>query len=188
MNFDHNNMRAMGREHLTELISRGTIERKIHELARRLNTHYGEEPVVAVCVLKGAFLFFSDLVRQLTPPPAIDFVRVACYGNNTSPSKKICLLKDVETDLRDQHVLVVEDIVDTGRTLALLLEEFSSRNPKSLKVCALMDKKERREVELAVDFPGFELEKGFVVGYGMDFSERYRCLDAIHELRFEPGD
>ena len=175
----------MGRERLTEMISREEIKRKVHDLAGRLNAHYNGEPVVAVCVLKGAFLFFSDLIRELAPPPAIDFVRVACYGDGASPSGKICLLKDVETELRDRHVLVVEDIVDTGRTLALLLNEFSSRNPKSLKVCALVDKKERREVDVPVDFPGFGLEKGFVVGYGMDFSERYRCLDAIHELRFE---
>lgn len=178
-------MKPEGKELLTVLFSREKIRDMVQDLAGRINTQYRGEQVVAVCVLKGGFLFFSDLVRQLAPPPDIDFVRMACYGNGTSPSETTCLLKDVETGLQGRHVLVVEDIVDTGRTLALLLEEFSSRKPASLKVCTLVDKKERREVDVPVDFPGFHLEKGFVVGYGMDFSERYRCLDAIHELRFE---
>ncbi|MBG0775598.1 MAG: hypoxanthine phosphoribosyltransferase [Desulfovibrionaceae bacterium] len=168
---------------LIPVIDAPTIQARIEALAEEIDRRYeGKRPVV-VCVLKGAFMFFSDLVKRLACAPEIDFVRVASYGRDTSRGQQTLLAKDVDIDLAGRHVIVVEDVVDTGHSLKLLLEEFARRGPASLATCALVDKRERREVEVQVDFPGFKLTKGFIIGYGMDYAERYRDLDAIYELK-----
>ena len=167
-----------------KLIDEQDIARRVGELGREIGRHYEGEPLIAVCVLKGAFLFFSDLVRALPPELdlCLDFVRLASYGDRTHGNEKVEFKKDLETDIEGKHVLVVEDIVDTGRSMDYFLKVLALRRPKSVRICALIDKSERREVELTVDFVGFALDKGFVVGYGLDYAEKYRGLPSVYDL------
>ncbi len=167
-----------------KLIDEQDIARRVRELGQEIGRHYGDEPIVAVCVLKGAFLFFSDLVRALPQhmDVRLDFVRLASYGDRTHGAEKVEFKKDMETNIEGKHVLVVEDIVDTGRSMDYFLKVLALRRPKSVKICALIDKSERREVELQVDFRGFALDKGFVVGYGLDYAEKYRGMPSIYDL------
>jgi len=166
------------------LFSRERINERIDELAREIDAHYSrlEEPLVLVCVLKGAFMFFADLVRRLRTQTELEFVRLASYGESTSRGEAVCFTKDVETDILGRHVCIVEDIVDTGHTAQYLLDVFRGRNPASLTICTFIHKLGRREIEVPVDFRGFSLEHGFVVGYGLDCAEQYRNLEAIYEL------
>lgn len=164
------------------------IESRISEIAREINETYGDEPLVVICVLKGAFVFFSDLVRQITDPNMeLDFVRLSSYGKSDSSSGHVVFGKDTEVDVRGKHVLVVEDIVDSGITMKFMAEQFLARKPLSFRVAALVDKRERRVANINVDFPGFILDKGFLVGYGMDYAERYRTLSDICEIETSPS-
>lgn len=173
---------------LVELIGPADIARRVAELGRELAEVYRHEPPVMVCVLKGAFLFFADLTRAVAwkIQPDIDFVRLASYGRGMSGGE-VKFIKDLETDIAGRHVLVVEDIVDSGRSMDYLLQVLRLRGPASVRICALLDKCERREVDLSVDFAGFRLDKGFVVGYGLDYAEQYRELPGIYELIPEGG-
>ena len=166
-----------------QLFDRERIETRVRELGREISAHYGDEPLVCVCVLKGAYVFFADLMRALSIHPVVDFVRLSSYADQTSRSRMICS-KDLEVDIRDKHVLVVEDVVDTGHSIQFLLKVLEARHPRSVKVAAMIDKAERREVDVAVHFSGFPLEEGYIVGYGLDYAEQYRELDGIYELRF----
>jgi hypoxanthine phosphoribosyltransferase len=172
---------------IKELISQEDITARLDELAAEVDAAYQGEEVVVVCVLKGAFMFFADLVRRLKVPLLLDFVRLASYGSGVESTGKINFTKDMEINVAGRHVLIVEDIVDTGRSLEYLLKVLRLRNPSSVAVCALIDKFERREVDLVVDFPGFRLKKGFVVGYGLDHAERYRELPGVYEI-VDPGE
>ncbi|OGP63084.1 MAG: hypoxanthine phosphoribosyltransferase, partial [Deltaproteobacteria bacterium RBG_13_47_9] len=132
------------------------------------------------CILKGAFMFLSDLVRHLRIPVQIDFVRLASYGAGIRSSGRIEITKDIETSLEGKDVLIIEDIIDSGRTLLFLKERLTLANPRSVRICALLEKKERREVEIEADYVGKEIEDVFVVGYGIDFNEAYRNLPEIY--------
>ena len=155
----------------------------VAEIARRISSDYqGCEPVL-VGVLKGAFHFLSDLARQLTIPVQIDFVSVASYGDGTSSSGRIRLVKDIEIDVRDRHILIVEDIVDTGLTLKYLIDHLQSFGPRSVRVCTLLDKHERRQTQVGVEYSGHTLDRGFLVGYGLDYAENYRELRDIYHLK-----
>lgn len=167
---------------MREVFSEDLIRRRVRELAADIDDVYKGETVVAVCVLKGAFPFFSDLVRAMKTDVLIDFVRLASYGDRASSSEHVQITKDVEISLEGRHVLIVEDIVDTGRSMDFLMRYFSSRGAKSIRLAALIDKKERREFSVHSDFAGFDLPSGFIVGYGLDYAERYRTLPAIYEL------
>ncbi|MGE4440479.1 MAG: hypoxanthine phosphoribosyltransferase [Desulfomicrobium sp.] len=167
-----------------QLFDRSQIEARALELGREISDHYGEEPLVCVCVLKGAYAFFTDLMRNLTIHPTMDFVRLSSYADQTSRKSKMVFSKDMEIDIRDKHVLVVEDIVDTGHSMSFLLKVLEARGPKSIKIAAMIDKTERREVDVNVDFVGFPLDKGYIVGYGLDYAEQYRELDGIYDLKF----
>jgi hypoxanthine phosphoribosyltransferase len=168
---------------LNLLVPAATIAARVAELGREVSAAYGREPLVCVCVLKGAFLFFADLLRHVKTGPEIDFIRLASYGAGTSSSGNLVFSKDLEVSIEDKHVLIVEDIVDSGRSVEFLAHVFERRNPRSLKICALVDKQERRVTDTPIAFTGFNLTgKGFLVGYGMDYAERYRELDAIYEL------
>lgn len=158
------------------------IQARVRELGARLSEDYRGRSLVVIGVLNGAFIFMADLVRALDLEVEVDFVRAASYGTATVSSGAVALTKQVELSLANKDVLVVEDIVDTGRTLAALLDVFKTSRPSSLKVCALIDKTERREVALAVDYAGFSEAHGFLVGYGLDCAERYRNLPAICRL------
>lgn len=164
------------------VIDAGQIQARVKELAAEIETRFEGEPLVLVCVLKGAFIFFADLVRHLSCCPELDFIRLASYGADKESSGKVLFSKDMEVPVKGKHVVVVEDIVDTGRSMRYLEKVLAEREPRTVSICALVDKHERREVEVEVDFPGFRLKKGFIVGYGMDYAEKYRELPGIYEI------
>jgi hypoxanthine phosphoribosyltransferase len=166
-------------EELKLLFSKKEIAETVARLAHEISIDYAQKKVVLVGVLKGAFVFLADLVRQLTIPVEIEFMRIASYGSKKESSGEIIIKKDVEISLEGKDILVIEDIVDTGLSLTFLLDHLRARNPSSLKVCALVDKKSRREVAVEVDYIGFEMDEGFIVGYGIDFNEGYRALPEI---------
>ena len=166
-------------QELKLLFSKQEIEETVARLAQEISADYANKRVVLIGVLKGAFVFLADLVRQLTIPVEIEFIRIASYGSQKESSGTISIKKDVEISLEKKDVLVIEDIVDTGLSLKFLLDHLRARNPSSLKVCALIDKKSRRKVEVHVDYIGFAMDEGFIVGYGIDFNEGYRALPEI---------
>jgi hypoxanthine phosphoribosyltransferase len=165
---------------LNRLFSREEIASIVRGLAEQISRDYRDRELVLVCILKGAFMFLSDLVRELQIPVKIDFVRLASYGSGMKSSASIEITKDIELPIEGKDVLIIEDIVDSGRTLQFLKDRLSLANPRSVKICALLDKKARREVEIEVDYLGKEVEDVFVVGYGIDFNETYRYLPDIH--------
>jgi hypoxanthine phosphoribosyltransferase len=168
---------------LKTVIDSETLHKRVAELGTEITAYYKDKPLVAVCVLKGGFVFFADLVRHIKNETLeLDFVRMASYGNGTSRGRQTIFSKDMEVDVSGKHVLLVEDIVDTGHSVEFLLEVLAKRGAESIRVCAVIDKHERREVSLTVDFAGFPIQKGFIVGYGMDYAEKYRELDAVYEL------
>ena len=176
------------RDELVEIISRAEIEKRVRELARVINQEYRGQELILIGILKGAFMFMADLVRELTMPVKIDFVRLASYGSSMDSSGRITFSKDIELDIDGRHVLIVEDIVDTGYTLKYLKDVLSLKGPGSVKICCLIDKKERRKVDVAVDYVGFEVPRGFLVGYGLDYNEQYRNLPGVFHLNpsYEP--
>ena len=164
------------------LISKEEITRRVQELAGEISRDYAGRDLVMIGVLKGAFIFLADLVRELNFPVEIDFVRLRSYGGGTSPTGEVYITKDVELPLKDRDVLIVEDIMDLGFTLSFLRQHLATHRPRSLKICCLIDKKERREVEVQLDYVGFVVEKGFLVGYGLDCGEKMRTLPEIFAL------
>jgi hypoxanthine phosphoribosyltransferase len=169
-------------EELTLLFSRKEIARTVARLAKEISSNYGNKKVVVIGILKGAFMFLADLVRLLTIPVEIDFMRIATYGSQKESSGEIKVMKEVETPLEGKDVLIIEDIVDTGLSLRFLRDYISAKNPASVKICTLLDKTSRRKIEVQVDYIGFKIEDGFVVGYGIDFDEKYRYLPEIFIL------
>jgi len=165
---------------LNPLFSREQIASIVKGLAEQISGDYRDRELVLVCILKGAFMFLSDLVRDLQIPVKIDFVRLASYGSGMKSSGLIEITKDVELPIEGKDVLIIEDIVDSGRTLQFLKDRLSLGNPHSVKICALLDKKARREVEIEVDYLGKEVDDVFIVGYGIDFDEAYRNLPEIY--------
>ncbi len=170
---------------LLERISAEQLGRCVEHLAKRINSDYKDKNLVLIGILKGAFIFMADLARRLDLPVTLDFVRLASYGDKTQTCGNVRITKDIELPLQGRHVLVVEDIVDSGITLKWLLEHVSSLCPESVKVCALLDILERRQVEVPIDYVGMSVAGGFLVGYGLDFSENYRNLPAIYEVVFD---
>lgn len=166
----------------TILLDEEAIASQVTRLGEEITADYqGTEPIM-IAVLRGAALFHSDLVREVLLPVKIDFVSLESYGPGTTTSGSVELVKDVEIDVRNQDVVVVEDIVDTGLTLLYLLKLLASRNPSSLRVCSLLSKPSRREVEVSVDYVGAEIGNQFVVGYGLDFNQMYRNLPFVGVL------
>lgn len=167
---------------MVPVLSRAEIAQHVNTLARRISRDYAEKDLVVIGILKGAFIFLADLVRELTIPVEIDFVRLASYGSDTSSSGHIQITKEIELDISGRHVLIVEDIVDSGLTIAYLLDHLKQFRPKSIRLCALIDKTERREVKISTHYVGHLVEHGFLVGYGLDFDEKYRALPEIYHL------
>ena len=167
------------------LYSREAIRERVLELGEEVSRTYEGRNLVVIGVLKGAFMFMADLIRALRIPCRIDFIRLASYGSGTETSGRIELTKDIEIDIAGRDVLIVEDIIDTGLTLTYLVENLRARNPRSLKVCAFIDKKLRRKVPFEADFVGFTMDDGFVVGYGLDFDEQGRFLPDVCVLSAE---
>jgi len=175
-----NGVKDMEEYHLNPLLSRNQIGSIVKGLADRISKDYDGRELVLVCILKGAFMFLSDLIRHLQIPVKVDFVRLASYGAGMKTSGNIEITKDVEIPIEDKDVLIIEDIIDSGRTLKFLKERLILSNPRSIKVCVLLDKKERRQVEIEAEYLGKEVENVFVVGYGIDFNEAYRNLPEIY--------
>jgi hypoxanthine phosphoribosyltransferase len=161
---------------LKVIITREEIAKRIAELAAEIRRDYKDKNPLLIGVLKGSFVFLSDLMRSMNMPVEVDFVRLSSYGAGTENSGKIKLVKDVETPIKGRHVLVVEDIIDRGLTVRFLLDYLSFRKPSSLKLCALFDKPLRRKVEVPIDYVGFTVPDAFVVGYGLDLDEKFRYL------------
>jgi hypoxanthine phosphoribosyltransferase len=165
------------------LIRDEEIQAKVKELAGQINRDYRDKDLVLVGVLNGAFVFLSDLMRNLDIPCTVDFVSWSSYGKDTSSSGVFRIMKDLETNVESKHVLVVEDIIDTGLTLHYLLDTIRARKPASVRVAALLDKPSRRRIEAKADYLGFQIPDAFVVGYGLDFAQRYRNLPFIGILK-----
>ena len=168
--------------HKKLIISREAIASRVKELAAQISRDYADKNPLLVGILKGAFIFLADLTRALDFPVQVDFVRLRSYGAGTKTSGEVHISKDVELPIEGRHVLVVEDIVDVGLTLDFLLGHLASYQPASLKICCLIDKKERRQVEVPLDYIGFTIEKGFLVGYGLDSGEKFRTLPDVYEI------
>ena len=166
------------------LLDAATIQARVGELAREIEADYprGDE-IHLVCVLKGGFIFMSDLIRYMSTRVSLDFIAVSSYGAGTKSSGEVRFQKDLDSSLEDRHVVVVEDIVDTGLTLKYLQEILRSRAPRSLRTACLLSKPSRRKVEVPVEYIGFTIEDKFVVGYGLDYAEKYRNLPHIAVLQ-----
>jgi hypoxanthine phosphoribosyltransferase len=167
------------------LVSSHDIQEKVRELGERITGDYREDKLLLVGILRGAVVFLSDLMRHLKLPCEIDFMEVSSYGAGTQSSGVVRILKDLEEDITGRHVLLVEDIIDTGLTLSYLRRALLQREPASLEICALLTKPSRRQVDLRVRYLGFEVPDEFVIGYGIDFAGAYRNLPDIHVLKPE---
>jgi hypoxanthine phosphoribosyltransferase len=170
---------GIDRSKIETLLSKEVIAKRVAELGKQITKDYAGQEVICVCILKGSILFFSDLVRELNLPVEFDFIRASSYGNELSSSGDVKITKDLSGSISDKHVLVVEDIVDTGITLNFLLDLFKSRNPKSLKLCALLQKPANKVKDVKIDYLGFTIENHYVVGYGLDAAEKFRNLDFV---------
>jgi hypoxanthine phosphoribosyltransferase len=173
-------MKRVREYRLNPLFSKRQIASLVKGLADQISKDYRHKEVVLVCILKGAFIFLSDLVRHLQIPVKLDFVRLASYGSGMKTSGEVEITKDIEIPIEGKDVLIIEDIIDSGRTLQFLKDRLYLSNPRSVKVCALLDKKVRREVEIEADYLGKEVDDVFIVGYGIDFNEAYRNLPEIY--------
>jgi len=165
------------------LFPRMMLQARVKELAGQISTDYSDREPIVLGVLNGAVFFFADLVREMTIPSRIDFIRAASYGSGTSSSGSVRLTKDLEIPIEDEPVILVEDIVDTGLTVTKIVEILREREPESLKVCALIDKLERRSMDVVIDYCGFQVKEGFLIGYGLDYNEQYRYLPDIYTMR-----
>ncbi|MBV8079862.1 MAG: hypoxanthine phosphoribosyltransferase [Actinobacteria bacterium] len=164
------------------LISADELQARIRELGREITEEYAGRELLLVGVLKGAVFFMADLMRHLKVPCEIDFMAISSYGASTDSSGVVRILKDLDINIEGRHVLVVEDIIDSGLTLSYLVRNLESREPASLEICALLTKTARREIEVDVRYIGFEIPNKFVIGYGLDFAERYRNLPYVGVL------
>jgi hypoxanthine phosphoribosyltransferase len=165
------------------LVDEESLRARVAELGEEISTDYAGRDPLLVGVLKGAVFFMADLMRQLTVPCEVDFMAISSYGAASDSSGVVRILKDLDTPIENRHVLVVEDIIDSGLTLSYLMRNLKARRPATLEVCALLTKPERREIDVPVRYVGFEIPNRFVVGYGLDFAERYRNLPYVGVLQ-----
>jgi len=165
------------------LVSRDDLVRRVAELGGEISRDYDGRDLVMIGVLKGAVLFLADLMRHLTVPCEVDFMAVSSYGSQTDSSGVVRILKDLDAPIEGRHVLIVEDIIDSGLTLQYLMRNLKARNPASLEVCSLLTKPERLRVDLSPRYVGFEIPDRFAIGYGLDHAQRYRNLDYVAALR-----
>lgn len=174
------------REYLDEiLIDEGKLQERIAELGKEISRDYQNENLHLICILRGGIIFLSDLMRNITVPNTVDFMAVSSYGVTRQSTGQVRITLDLKDDIQDQHVLLVEDIVDSGYTIASVLEFLKTRHPKSLRICTLLNKPARREVEVPIDYCGFVIPNKFVFGYGLDMDEYYRNLPFIATVDLE---
>jgi hypoxanthine phosphoribosyltransferase len=164
------------------IYSEDQLQNRVRELGAQISADYGDEPVLLIAVLRGAAIFVADLARAISSPVELDFMAVSSYGSSTDSSGVVRILKDLDMNIEGRHVLVVEDVIDSGLTLKYLTKNLSSRKPESLEIVTLLDKPGRRKTKLRCRYTGFEVGDEFVVGYGLDFAERYRNLPYIAVL------
>ncbi len=175
----------MKKHHIDTLISTEDVQQRIRELAKEISHYYQHQNcdnLVVVGLLRGSFMFMADLVRQLTLPIEVDFLTASSYGSGTESSRDVKILKDLDGEIHGKDVLIVEDIIDTGFTLSKVRDILKLREPKSIAICTLLDKPSRREVDVPVEWIGFAIPDEFVVGYGIDYAQRYRNLDYIAKV------
>ena len=172
-------------EKIRVLLSEEEVDKRIIELGEQISKDYAGEEVHLICVLRGSVFFTCELAKRIPIPVSIDFMSASSYGSNTISSGVIKMVKDLEDPLIGKNVIVIEDIIDTGRTLSHLLKIFQERNPKSLRLCTLLDKPDRRVADVDVDYTGFQIPDEFVVGYGLDYAQKYRNLPYIGIVEFD---
>ena len=172
-------------EKVNVLLSEEEVDAKIKAIGEQISKDYAGKQVHLVCVLKGGSFFMCELAKRITVPVSLDFMSVSSYGSETKSSGVVKIVKDLDEPIKGKNVLVVEDIVDSGRTLSYLMEMLKDRGPESLRLCTLLDKPERRVVDVHVDYTGFQIPDEFVVGYGLDYDQKYRSLPYIGVLHFE---
>lgn len=172
-------------ERVEVLLTEAEVDKRIQEIGDQISKDYAGKSVHLVCVLKGGSFFMCELAKRITVPVSIDFMSVSSYGGDTKSSGVVRIVKDLDESLKDKHVIVIEDIVDSGRTLSYLLDMLQSRGPKDVRLCTLLDKPERRVVEVKVDYTGFVIPDEFVVGYGLDYDQKYRSLPYIGVVKFD---
>ncbi len=165
------------------LVSKSELENAVETLAAKINSDYGSEPLTLVIILKGSMIFASDLMRHLTMPVTIDFMQVSSYGSGTVSKGFINIKKDLSSDIKGKNVLIIEDIIDSGNTLNKLKELLKERNPKSVKICTILDKPDRRVTSVEVEYSGIVIPDEFVVGYGLDYNEYFRNLPYVGVLK-----
>ena len=175
----------MSQEKIRVLIPEEKIEDRIVQLAEQISRDYQGETVKLVCILKGSIIFTCELAKRLTVPVLFDFMQVSSYGSGTKSSGSVVIKKELDEDIKGDNVIIVEDIVDSGNTLSQLVPILKAREPKSLKVCTLLDKPDRRTAPIDVDYNGFVIPDEFVVGYGLDYDQKYRNLPYVGVLHFE---
>lgn len=172
-------------EHVKVLLTEKEVDERIKAIGEQISKDYEGRQVHLVCVLKGGSFFMCELAKRITVPVSLDFMSVSSYGRDTKSSGVVKIVKDLDESIKDKDVIVVEDIVDSGRTLSYLLEMLGDRQPASLRLCTLLDKPERRVVEVDVHYTGFQIPDKFVVGYGLDYDQRYRNLPYIGVVEFD---
>lgn len=172
-------------EKVRVLLTEQEVDAKIQQIGEQISKDYAGKQVHLVCVLKGGSFFMCELAKRITVPVSLDFMSVSSYGSSTKSSGVIRIVKDLDDPLKDKHVIVVEDIVDSGRTLSYLMKMLQDRQPASLALCTLLDKPDRRVIDVDVNYTGFEIPDEFVVGYGLDYDQRYRNLPYIGIVEFE---
>ncbi len=172
-------------ERIKVLLSEEMVDARIQAIGEQISKDYEGKQVHLVCVLKGGSFFMCELAKRISVPVSLDFMSVSSYGSDTKSSGVVKIVKDLDESLKDKDVIVVEDIVDSGRTLSYLLDMLRDRGPKSLRLCTLLDKPERRVVDVKVDYTGFAIPDEFVVGYGLDYDQKYRNLPYIGVVEFE---
>ena len=172
-------------EHIRVLLSEEEVDKRIQEIGEQISRDYAGKQIHLVCVLKGGAFFMCELAKRITVPVSLDFMAVSSYGGDTKSSGVVKIVKDLDESLKGKDVLVVEDIVDSGRTLSYLMEMLRDRGPASLKLCTLLDKPDRRVIDVNVDYTGFQIPDEFVVGYGLDYDQKYRNLPYIGIVEFE---
>ena len=175
----------MSMESVSVLIPEEEVEKKIREMAEQITKDYAGKELKLICILKGSVFFTTELAKRIGLPVKLDFMSVSSYGDDVNSSGRVRIVKDLDESIRGQDVLVIEDIIDSGHTLSFLLEMLKSRQPESIALCTLLDKPSRRVVDVHVDYSGFEIPDEFVVGYGLDYAQRYRALPYIGVLHFE---
>ncbi|MCR5460543.1 MAG: hypoxanthine phosphoribosyltransferase [Acetatifactor sp.] len=172
-------------EHVRVLKSEEEVDRRIKEMGEQISRDYAGKQIHLICVLKGGSFFMCELAKRITTDVSLDFMSVSSYGSDTKSSGVVKIVKDLDESIQGKEVLVVEDIIDSGRTLSYLMEMLRDRKPASLKLCTLLDKPDRRVVDVDVDYTGFQIPDEFVVGYGLDYDQRYRNLPYIGVISFD---